>query len=92
MLGDEELQQDAARVRERAREMRRDFNRQGVAPEWRLLEEGVLAPLTELRERLDEELSKRERPDSKLPLDRDPVPGPYEDLVREYYERLGRGE
>jgi hypothetical protein len=51
-----------------------------------------MTPLTELKERLEEEITKREKPDSRLPLDRDPVPGPFEDLVREYYERLGSGE
>ena len=51
-----------------------------------------MTPLTEIKERLDEEIAKREKPDSRLPLDRDPVPGAFEDLVREYYERLGSGE
>jgi hypothetical protein len=92
MLDSEELQQDAARVRDRAREMRRDFNRSGKGPEWGLMEEAIMTPLTELKERLEEEITKREKPDSRLPLDRDPVPGPFEDLVREYYERLGSGE
>ena len=92
MLDDEGLQQDVARVRDRAREMRRDFNRTGKGPEWGLMEEDIMTPLSDLKERLNEEISKREKPDSRLPLDRDPVPGPFEDLVREYYERLGSGE
>ncbi|MFP6867349.1 MAG: hypothetical protein VCA35_15510 [Roseibacillus sp.] len=92
MLDDEDLQEDVARVRDRAREMRRDFNRTGKGPEWGLMEEDIMTPLSDLKERLEEEISKREKPDSRLPLDRDPVPGPFEDLVREYYERLGSGE
>jgi len=92
MLDDETLQQEAARVRDRAREMRRDFNRHGERPQWGLLEDEIMEPLRALRNRVDEELAKRERPDSRVPLDRDPVPAPYEDLVRDYYERLGSGE
>jgi hypothetical protein len=72
--------------------MRRDFNRSGKGPEWGLMQDGIMNPLAELRERLEEEITKRDKPDSRLRLDRDPVPGPFEDLVREYYERLGSGE
>ena len=60
-----------------------------------ILEELATLPLAEaaeLRERLDEEIAKQEKPDARVPLDRDPVPGPFEELVREYYERLGSGE
>ncbi len=92
MLDDPELQQDVARVRGRARDIRRDFNRHSEVPQWGLVDEQVTRPLAELRERLDEELAKREKPDARLPLDRDPVPEAFEDLVRQYYERLGSGE
>lgn len=92
MIDDTELQQEAARIRDRAREMRRDFNRTGKGPEWGLMEDDLMTPLAELKKRLEEEIAKREKPDSRVPLDRDPVPGPFEDLVREYYERLGSGE
>ena len=44
------------------------------------------------RDRLDEEIAKREKPDTRVPLDRDPIPGPFEELVREYFERLGSGD
>jgi hypothetical protein len=92
MLDEEDLQQEVARVRDRARELRRDFKRSGKGPEWGLMEEAIMTPLADIRERLDEEIEKRAKPDSRLPLDRDPVPGPFEELVREYYERLGSGE
>lgn len=92
MLDDEGLQQEVARLRGRAREMRRDYNRHSEAPEWELLDEQIMKPLVELRQRIDDELSRIEEPESRLPLDRDPVPGPYEELVRKYYERLGSGE
>ena len=92
MLDDEELQREVARVRGRARDIRRDFNRHSKVPQWGFVDDQVTRPLAELRDRIDEELAKREQPDSRLPLDRDPVPSEFEDLVRQYYERLGSGE
>jgi len=41
---------------------------------------------------LADEIAKRETPDSLVPVDRDPVPTRYRDLVRSYYERLGSGK
>ena len=35
-------------------------------------------------------LSRRAADDPMVPLDRDPVPGRYSELVRRYYEELGR--
>ena len=92
MLDDEVMQQEAAKVREQARDLRRDFNREGKAPEWGLVDLGVVKPLNELKEKIGEEIAKREKPDAQVPLDRDPVPRAYEDLVKRYYERLGSGE
>jgi hypothetical protein len=39
-----------------------------------------------------EELAKREGGDSLAPVDRDPVPQQYRDLVRKYYQELGEGK
>ena len=47
---------------------------------------------TELQKRLKEEIAKRESPDSLVPIDRDPVPDRYADMVRKYYERIGSGK
>jgi len=41
---------------------------------------------------LNEELARRESPDSLVPIDRDPVPNKFSDLVRRYYEKLGSSE
>ena len=35
------------------------------------------------------ELARREKPDSLVPIDRDPVPQKFTDLVKRYYEKLG---
>jgi hypothetical protein len=47
-------------------------------------------PLAELRNRLTEELARRESKESLVPIDRDPVPAKYAERVRRYYEDLGR--
>ena len=92
MIDDQPLQQEIARVRDRAREMRREFNRHSTVPSSDLVDLQITKPLAELSQRINEELAKREQPDSRLPLDRDPVPGAFEDLVKQYYERIGSGE
>ena len=56
------------------------------------MEEKILQPLDELRQQIAEELAKRESDKALVPIDRDPVPGKYSDLVRRYYERLGEGK
>jgi len=49
-----------------------------------------MKPLVQVQERIGEELSRRESNDSLVPIDRDPVPNRYSDLVRRYYEELGK--
>jgi hypothetical protein len=91
LLNDPELQADVSKVREEARSIRAEFKRHSKTPNWDLVEEDVRKPLVELQQRLAEEISKRESPDSLAPTDRDPVPERYRELVRKYYERLGSG-
>ena len=89
MIDTHELRNDVARVRERAREMRTDFKKHSKNPQWPLVKSQIATPLAELRNRVSEELARREKSDSLVPIDRDPVPGKYSDLVRRYYEKLG---
>jgi hypothetical protein len=49
----------------------------------------VSAPLAEVRQRVAEELARRESNEARVPIDRDPVPNKYSELVRRYYEKLG---
>ena len=91
MVSDPKLQAEVAKVRERARSVRADFKRHSQTPNWDLVRTTVREPLTELQRQLAEEISRRESPDSLVPVDRDPVPTRYRDLVRGYYERLGSG-
>jgi len=92
MVSDPKLQAEVAKVRERARSVRSEFKRHSKDPNWDLVRTTVREPLTELQRQLAEEIAKRESPDSLVPVDRDPVPTRYRDLVRGYYERLGSGK
>jgi hypothetical protein len=91
-LSDPKLRAEVARIREEARSMRIEFKRHSKEPEWNLVKMKILDPLDELQKRLKEEIAKRESPDSLVPIDRDPVPDRYADMVRKYYERIGSGK
>jgi hypothetical protein len=92
MLDAPELRTEAARVREVATGVRAEFKRHSVAPNWDLVDSKIRTPLAELRNRLTEELARRESKENLVPIDRDPVPAKYAERVRRYYEDLGRGQ
>jgi hypothetical protein len=92
MLSEPDLRNDVARVRDRARAIRAEFTRHGKEPQWDLVTQQITHPLTELRNRIGEELAKLESDESMVPIDRDPVPGRFAELVRRYYENLGGDE
>jgi hypothetical protein len=87
-----ELRSQIAQAREQAKSIRGEFKRHSEAPQWQTVNLQILKPLIEVRDRLAEELARRETPDALLPIDRDPVPRQYSDLVRKYYEKLGASE
>ena len=93
MVGDPDLRSEAAQIRDRAREVRRESRRQSKNPQWDLVEEMIAVPLRELKKRVSDELIRRsaER-NAVVPIDQDPVPDRYQDAIRDYYERLGIGE
>lgn len=92
MVSDPALQAEVAKLREQARSIRGEYTRHAQLPAWDLVRGSLYEPLVELQQRVAEEVSRRESPDSLVPIDRDPVPTRYRDLVRSYYERLGRGK
>ena len=92
ILSEPELRNDVARIRDRARSIRAEFTRHGKEPQWNLVEQQITNPLTELRNRIGEELAKIQSDEAIVPIDRDPVPGRFVELVRRYYENLGGGE
>ena len=86
-----DLRAEAARIRDRVRGTREDYRRHSKPPDWNKLRDLVANPLAELRERVSEEIRRRESPDALVPIDRDPVPPQFAEGVRRYYERLGSG-
>lgn len=93
MVEDPQLRSEAAQIRDRAREVRRDFRRQSKEPQWELVDKMIATPLRELKQRVSEELLRRSaEKHAPVPIDRDPVPVEFAEAVRQYYESLGRGQ
>jgi hypothetical protein len=91
MIDDPDLRAEAARIRDRARDVREEV-RHAKAPNWDVVRVSIVEPLNELRRRIGEEILRRAPDGSLVPIDRDPVPPRYADSVREYYEKLGSGK
>jgi hypothetical protein len=92
MVDDPELRAEAARIRDRARAIRAEVKRNTAPPNWDLVKVKVAEPLAELRDRVSEELLRRNSKQALVPLDRDPVPPRYSEKTRRYYENLGSGK
>jgi hypothetical protein len=92
MLDTPELRNEVAAARERARVMRQDFKRAGKKPDWAVVQLQVMKPLTMVRDSIAEELARRQSREALVPIDRDPVPNRYSELVRRYYEELGKSK
>jgi len=92
MVDDPELRNQAAQIRDRAREVRRNLHRNNEAPQWSMVEKMIAVPLRELKQRVSEELLRLSADrNATVPIDRDPVPAEFSDAVRRYYESLGGG-
>ncbi len=90
LVDNPELRNAVAAARERARLVRRDFRQDQKKPDWTVVQLQVVKPLVEVRNRLAEELARRDSKDSLAPIDRDPVPNRFAESVRRYYEELGK--
>jgi len=90
MIENPGLRNDVATARERARRIRQDFKKDRQKPDWAVVRLQVMQPLAEVRKKLLEDLARRENQEPLAPIDRDPVPTQYSDLVRRYYESLGK--
>jgi hypothetical protein len=90
MIDVPDLRDEVARIRDRARAIRLDYKHLGKKPDWAVVRTQIVTPLAEVRARVNEELLHRESKDALVPLDRDPVPAQFSDLVRRYYEQLGK--
>lgn len=89
LLDSPDLRTEVGRVRDRARVTRTEFNRRGEPPRWDVVEVEMASPLSEVRDRVIQELARRQSPEALVPIDRDLVPPRYSELVRRYYENLG---
>ena len=92
LLNNPELRNEAAKILDRARELRVNLKRSNEAPQVSFLNQRITAPLIELRDRVVEELSKKDSGKNLAPVDRDPVPAEFRDLVKRYYKELGAGK
>lgn len=91
ILPQEELRNALARVRDEAKAMRIDFRRDNLPPAAASIRQRITDPLVELQSLLSDEIAKQNRENPIAPIDRDPVPSEFRDLVRRYYEELGAG-
>jgi hypothetical protein len=92
MLPQQDLRDQMAQVWDSVRTMRAESKRHGQEPQWDLVQTQVIKPLTELRQRVSERLAQLQSNEAMVPIDRDPVPDRYNEMVRTYFENLGQGE
>lgn len=92
MIDVQDLQNEVASVRDRSRAIRAEFKRSGKEPQWEFVQLQIEKPLAEIQQQIGEELARRLSKEAVVPIDRDPVPQQYSELVRRYYEILGGSE
>jgi hypothetical protein len=92
MLDAPDLRTVVAAARDRARLLRQAYRRDQKKPDWAVVKLQVFDPLVQVRNQIAEELARRESKEALVPIDRDPVPDRYSELVRKYYENLGRAK
>ncbi len=92
MLDFPNLRNEVASAREKARQLRLEMKRDQKKPDWAVVQLEILKPLVEVQQRLREELTRRESDKALVPIDRDPVPGQFSEVVRRYYEQLGKDQ
>jgi hypothetical protein len=92
VLDSPDLRYQLAAVRERASAMRQQFRQNGRLPDDKVVREQLLMPMSQVRVWLQQELARQANTNSLVPLDRDPVPDNYSELVRKYYEKLGSAQ
>ena len=92
VLDSQDLRNQLTTVRERVAVFRGEYRDRGRMPEGEVVRQQILVPLTQVRVWVQEELTRRQNAESLVPLDRDPVPENYSELVRKYYEKLGSAQ
>jgi len=97
MIADPDLRADAARIRDRAKAIRKDLKRKDLErhspePDWKKIKLELAEPLAELQSRVTQEILRRDPKNALVPLNKEPVPTQYENAVRKYFETLGTGQ
>ncbi len=90
VVTDPEAQSAVARARRAGIEMRKDFKRHSKEPDQARIENEILRPLAEAATELNVRLRELDREDPLAPVGRDPVPDRYTEIVRRYFEELGK--
>ena len=87
------MRDSAGQVKDDVKDMLRELKRNSKLPTEETIKNYVLNPLGELNTRVEEELTRLGDDQDKLvPIDKDPVPEAYSELVQKYYEELGKGK
>lgn len=92
VLDSPDLRNQLAAVRDRVGVFRAAYRNGRRVPSAETVREQLLMPLSQVQVWVREELARQENSGSLVPLDRDPVPEPYSELVRKYYEQLGSAQ
>jgi hypothetical protein len=92
VLDSADLRNQLATVRERVGVFRGYYREYGHPPQTEVVRTQILVPMTQVRVWLQQEIARLEDANSLVPLDRDPVPENFSELVRRYYEKLGSGQ
>ncbi|MGL4400141.1 MAG: hypothetical protein ACRCXD_09760, partial [Luteolibacter sp.] len=90
IVTDPNAQSALARARQAGIEMRKDFKRHAKEPDSERIQIEILNPLAEAATQLDARLRDLDRENPLAPVGRDPVPDRYTEVVRRYFEELGK--
>jgi hypothetical protein len=92
VIDNPELRNRLAEVRERVAAYRAEYRHRGQKPDPEALRQQVVAPMADVRNQLQDDLARLANSKSLVPLDHDPVPENFSEMVRKYYEKLGGGQ
>lgn len=90
VIDDPQARSAVARAIRSSRDLRRDFKRHSKEPGEQEVRAGVVQPLTEAMQALDARLRALNKENPLAPIGQDPVPDRYSEVVRRYFEELGK--
>lgn len=90
VIDDPQARSAVARAVKTSRDLRKDFKRHSKEPGEADVRSGVIDPLAEAVRALDVRLRELNKENPLAPIGRDPVPDRYSEVVRRYFEELGK--